>query len=63
MVEHLVSGLDLQLLLDYRWVCSLDRDLQLLLDVQQLGSSDHDHQQLCSWDHLVLLDAQLVACS
>jgi len=49
----MVSGLDLQLLLDYRLVCSLDHDLQLLLDVQQL----------CSWDHLVLLDAQLVACS
>jgi len=51
MVEHLVSGLDLQL--DYRWVCSLDHDLQLLIDVQQLGSCGH----------LVLLDAQLIACS
>jgi len=53
MVEHLVSGLDLQLLLDGHRVCSLDRDLQLLIDVQQLGSCGH----------LVLLDAQLVACS
>jgi len=54
MVEHLVSGLDLQLLLDYRWVCSLDHDLPLLIDVQQ---------QLGSCGHLVLQDAQLVACS
>jgi len=54
MVQHLVSGLDLQLFLDGHWVCSLDHDLQLLIDVQQ---------QLGSCDHLILQDAQLVACS